>query len=89
MLQSIHADVPLVVVQRAVPPERPVFPLPVLNAVVSALTGLVFGVYLALIFAYAGRLRQRRILAAVAGPALDALERNLLGEAARAGRTRG
>lgn len=89
LLQSAHADVPLVIVQQALPPERPVFPLQVLNTVVATLTGLVFGVYLALIFGYVGRLRERRILHAVTGPALGALERDLLAEAARAGRARG
>jgi len=46
---------------RAVPPERPVFPLPVLNTVVAGITGIAAGAYYALLMGYLSRLKKARI----------------------------
>lgn len=59
-LQEANATPPLVVVERAVAATRPAFPLPVLNAIVAALCGLVFGTYYALFVAQAERADQQR-----------------------------
>lgn len=59
-LQSEHAKPPLVVVEHAVPPERPVFPLPILNTIVSALCGIIFGAYYALFVAQSERAKRTR-----------------------------
>lgn len=88
-LQSTHAEPPFVLVSRAHPPERPVFPLPVLNAAVSMVTGAILGVYLALIFAYVERLRRRRILETVQAEHLNPIEWALLRDAAQASRAGG
>ena len=44
-LHAANATPALVVVEQAIPPVRPSFPLPVLNAIVAALCGIVFGTY--------------------------------------------
>lgn len=59
-LQQANATPALVVVERAVPPTRPAFPLPTLNAIVAALCGLVFGAYYALFVAQSERAAQQR-----------------------------
>jgi capsular polysaccharide biosynthesis protein len=60
LLQAAHATPPIVIVERAIAPTRPAFPLPMLNAVVAALCGLVFGTYYALFVAHAERSAQVR-----------------------------
>jgi uncharacterized protein involved in exopolysaccharide biosynthesis len=59
-LQEANATPPLLVVERAVPPTRPAFPLSVLNAIAAALCGLVFGTYYALFIAQSERAAQVR-----------------------------
>ena len=69
--QALRPSAPLVVVQRAVPPTRPVFPLPLLNAIVAALTGLVFGCYYALFCGMLARARRQRIRRQLEMPSLS------------------
>ena len=59
-LQAQNASAPIVVVSKATPPTRPSFPLPILNAIVAGLCGLIFGTYYALYLAHADRGRQVR-----------------------------
>lgn len=73
-LQSAHAKPPLVVVEQAVPPERPVFPLPVLNTIVSAFCGIIFGAYYALFVAQSERAKRTRLTLAQPIPAFTAGE---------------
>jgi uncharacterized protein involved in exopolysaccharide biosynthesis len=68
-LQAANATPPIVIVEKAVPPVRPIFPLPFLNAAVAALCGLVFGTYYALFVAQSERASQiRRSREAVVPP---------------------
>jgi uncharacterized protein involved in exopolysaccharide biosynthesis len=67
-LQEANASPPLLVVERAVPPDRPAFPLPILNAIVAALCGLVFGTFYALFVAQSERAAQVRRSQAAAMP---------------------
>jgi len=60
-LQLADPPVAVVVVQTAVPPERPVFPLPILNTVVAGITGIAAGSYYALLMGYLSRLKKARI----------------------------
>jgi capsular polysaccharide biosynthesis protein len=60
ILQSENATPPIVIVEQAVAPTRPAFPLPVLNAIVAALCGLVLGTYYALFVAHSERGAQAR-----------------------------
>jgi len=60
-LQLQDPPVEVVIVQSGVPPTRPVFPLPVLNTVVAALTGIAVGCYYALLMGYLARLKRARI----------------------------
>jgi uncharacterized protein involved in exopolysaccharide biosynthesis len=60
-LQLQDPPVSVVIVQSAVPPARPVFPLPVLNAVVAGVTGIAAGCYYALLMGYLARLKKARI----------------------------
>jgi len=60
LLQSENAKPPIVIVEQAIAPTRPAFPLPLLNAIVAALCGLVFGTYYALFVAHAERAGQVR-----------------------------
>lgn len=50
----------IVVIQHATRPNRRIFPLPALNAVVAGLLGLIGGVYLALLLEYVSTARSRR-----------------------------
>ena len=68
--QAQGPAVPVVVVEQAVPPVRPVFPLPILNTIVAALTGLVFGCYFALFRGMLSRSRRRRVLQQIEMPLL-------------------
>ena len=54
-LQSAHASPPLVIVETAVAPTRPAFPLTILNTIVAGICGLIFGCYYALFLAHAQR----------------------------------
>jgi len=54
-LQAQNASAPIVVVSKATPPTRASFPLPILNAIVAGLCGLIFGTYYALYLAHADR----------------------------------
>lgn len=67
-LQAAHARAPLVVVEQAVTPTRPAFPLPVLNAIVAMLTGAAVGFYYALFLGYARRARLQRLADALTLP---------------------
>lgn len=58
-MQAAHAVAPLITVERPVPPTRPAFPVPILNAVVAALTGAILGCYYALFLGHARRIRLR------------------------------
>jgi uncharacterized protein involved in exopolysaccharide biosynthesis len=60
-LQLADPPVAVVIVQTAVPPTRPVFPLPILNTVVAGLTGIAAGAYYALLMGYLSRLKKARI----------------------------
>jgi uncharacterized protein involved in exopolysaccharide biosynthesis len=60
-LQLLDPPVAVVIVQTAVPPDRPVFPLPILNTVVAGLTGLAAGSYYALLMGYLSRLKKARV----------------------------
>jgi uncharacterized protein involved in exopolysaccharide biosynthesis len=60
-LQLQDPPVSVVIVQSAVPPTRPVFPLPVLNAVVAGVTGIAAGCYYVLLMGYLARLKKARI----------------------------
>jgi uncharacterized protein involved in exopolysaccharide biosynthesis len=60
-LQLQDPPVAVVVVQNGVPPTRPVFPLPILNAVVAGLTGTAAGCYYTLLLGYLARLKKARI----------------------------
>ncbi|MGM0583119.1 MAG: hypothetical protein ACQEUZ_00475 [Pseudomonadota bacterium] len=84
-LQSEHASAPLVLVQSAVAPDRPAFPLPVANAVVAGFAGLLAGVYYALILAYVERLRLRRIAERLPAPRFAEAELARLRAATAAG----
>jgi uncharacterized protein involved in exopolysaccharide biosynthesis len=59
-LQAANAQAPLVITETASVPTRPVFPLPILNAVVAGITGLLFGAYYALLVAHSDRARKAR-----------------------------
>lgn len=56
-LQSQNAEVPLVIVERAVAPLRAMYPLTTLNTIVAGICGLIFGAYYALFVAHAERAR--------------------------------
>lgn len=58
MTQRREPAAPVVVVQKATPGERPVFPIPLLNTVVAGISGLAFGCYYALFCAYLDRRRK-------------------------------
>ena len=60
-LQMQDPPVAVVVVQTAVPPTRPVFPLPILNTIVAGVTGIAAGCYYALLMGYLSRLKKARI----------------------------
>ncbi len=60
-LQARNLPRSMVLVESAPVPERPVFPLPVLNTIVAGLVGLVLGCYYALLLDYLGRLRRQRL----------------------------
>lgn len=68
ILQSENASPPIVIVEKAVTPARPVFPLPMLNAIVAAVCGLIFGTYYALFVAHSERSAQVRKSRAVTLP---------------------
>lgn len=57
-IQATNIKAPLVIVEKAAVPTRPAFPLPLLNAIVSGLTGLMLGSYYALILAHNDRVRR-------------------------------
>lgn len=59
-LQAENAKPPLVIVETAVPPTRPAFPLPLVNAVAAALCGAILGTYYALFVAHGERAAQTR-----------------------------
>ncbi|WP_167620236.1 hypothetical protein [Paracoccus ravus] len=58
-LQANHATPPLVLVEQASAPLRPIFPLVTLNIIVAALCGLIFGAYYALFVAHSHRAAHR------------------------------
>ena len=60
-LQSENPAVELVLVERPEVPDKPAFPRPILNTVVSLLFGLVGGCYYALLLEYLAQLRRYRI----------------------------
>jgi uncharacterized protein involved in exopolysaccharide biosynthesis len=59
-LQAQNATAPLVVVETAFPTTRPAFPLPILNTIVAAITGIVLGLYAALFIGHSDRVRAAR-----------------------------
>ena len=59
-LQAQNAAAAIVVVSKATPPLRAAFPLPLLNAIVAGLCGLIFGTYYVLYLAHADRGAQVR-----------------------------
>ncbi|MEX0284558.1 MAG: hypothetical protein AB3N23_08090 [Paracoccaceae bacterium] len=73
-LQAENAEAPLVVTETAVLPTRPVFPIPILNAVVAGLTGLLLGAYYALLVAHSDRARAARRAMEIPLPAFTAEE---------------
>jgi uncharacterized protein involved in exopolysaccharide biosynthesis len=81
--QSLEPATPVVVVQEATPGERPVFPIPLLNAIVAAITGLALGCYYALFCAYLDRRRQVRTIRNLAAPVVAEKEFVLLAQAVR------
>lgn len=60
-LQRDNPPQVVVEVEAAVVPQRPVFPVPALNAVIATVLGLVVGCYYALLLGYLDRLRELRI----------------------------
>jgi uncharacterized protein involved in exopolysaccharide biosynthesis len=60
-LQARQPTAPVVVVETAEAPRRPVFPLPVLNAMVACVTGFALGLYYALVCGMVARARRIRI----------------------------
>lgn len=60
-LQQQYPPPSVVVAERAIPPEKPAFPIPFLNAFVASMLGLVIGCYYALFLEYLRRLRQERV----------------------------
>jgi uncharacterized protein involved in exopolysaccharide biosynthesis len=60
-LQQKYPPPTLVVAERAIPPEKPAFPIPFLNAFVASVLGLVIGCYYALFLEYLRRLRQEHV----------------------------
>lgn len=60
-LQLEDPPVEIVIVETGVAATKPVFPLPVLNAVVAGLTGIAAGSYYALLMGYLARLKKVRI----------------------------
>lgn len=77
-LQAKQPTAPLVIVEQATPPGRPVFPLPILNVVVSGATGLALGCYYALICGMVARARKRRIERCIEMPSLTNAELDAL-----------
>ena len=73
---------PLVVVEAAAVPTRPAFPLPILNAIVAALTALMLGSYFALLLAHNDRVGTRSRLRATQIPLLDDNDLSVLNPAA-------
>lgn len=73
-LQAQNAKVPLVVVENAFPTMRPNYPLPILNAVVAGITGLILGIYAALFLGHRDRLRVARQVQGVQLPAFSDAE---------------
>ncbi len=61
MMQASNPPVDVIVVETAHAPTRPVFPLPVLNAVVASVVGIVAGFYYALLLGSLARMRRKRI----------------------------
>jgi hypothetical protein len=59
-LQAENAKPPLVIVEKAVPPSRPAFPLPIVNAIAAALCGAILGTYYALFVAHSERATQTK-----------------------------
>jgi polysaccharide biosynthesis transport protein len=59
-LQAENAKPPLVIVEKAVPPSRPAFPLPIVNAIAAALCGAILGTYYALFVAHSERAAQTK-----------------------------
>jgi len=70
-LQAANVRAPLVVVETAAVPTRPAFPLPILNAIVAALTAMMLGGYFALLLAHNDRVGDRRRLRATPVPLFD------------------
>lgn len=59
-LQAENAKPPLVIVEKAVSPSRPAFPLPLVNAIAAAFCGAILGTYYALFVAHSERGAQVR-----------------------------
>jgi len=85
MTQSREPAAPVVVVQKATESERPIFPIPLLNAIVAGITGLAFGCYYALFCAYLDRRRQVRAVRNLTSPAVDDDGLAMLRQAVRTG----
>ena len=79
-LQSENATPALVIVERAIDPTRPAFPLPLLNTIVAALCGLIFGTYYALFVAHSERAAQVRRSRIATLPVFTADELALIGD---------
>lgn len=60
-LQAANAKAPIMVVEEASPPTRPAFPIPILNAIVAALAGVIVGFYYALFVGHAARARMKTL----------------------------
>ncbi len=81
-IQAANVKAPLVVVEAAAVPTRPAFPLPILNAIVAALTALMLGSYFALLLAHNDRVGTRSRLRATQIPLLDDNDLSVLNPAA-------
>lgn len=53
----------IVILERAFPPERPAFPIPVLNVLVAGIFGLIVGAYYVLFLDYLRKLKRQKIAA--------------------------
>jgi uncharacterized protein involved in exopolysaccharide biosynthesis len=73
-IQAENIVAPLVVVERASLPSTPAFPLPILNAIVAGLTGLMLGCFYALILAHNDRMRQTAVRLRATVPLFDEQE---------------
>lgn len=86
MTQSREPPAPVIVVQQASPGERPAFPMPLLNTIVAAITGLALGSYYALFCGYLDRRRHLRTIRNLKAPILGDNEFVILRQAMRSSR---